>query len=64
VLESAWNSKPRPWVHWSAALPTEQAGQLVMGLIPAVFHYITYESTVVFVSYLNIFTFLNVQIAL
>ena len=38
----AWDSNPRPSVHRSAALPTELAGQLVMGLVPAVVHYIFY----------------------
>ena len=28
-----WDSNPQPWVHWSAALRTELAGQLVMVLV-------------------------------
>jgi len=43
----AWDSNPRPSVHWPAALPTELAGQLDMGLVPNVFHYnsnITFQS--------------------
>ena len=42
VLVPGVGLEPRPSVRRSAALPTELAGQFVIGLVPVVLHYTYY----------------------